>query len=372
MISFHTKIILLFIVINIHSFTRSMDPPSPSSIEISNKNTIRTDGFMIRKLAWSPDGNYFAGAQNSREIPSLIIWDATGKKIDEYLSLFDSINGLAFSPDSKNLAATGYSYSYDLQSYYNPHFLKIIARATGTLKLCSKQYKYITCFSYNNDGTKIAIGTEEAKSNFLDKRARNVTIIDSQTGEGTILKRDCSASAVAYSTDGKILAISESKDEASTISLLDITSGTQLKIIYPQIIDSIVFLQFYHDDSSKLISHSRTHCFLWDLKTDRLIHNFNKGDADSTHFTGVALSKNNKTLITTKHRNCEFNILRPKEPYHCITMFDRETGKIIREWSNENVAAMACSPDMKKMAIAYWMYTNMVTLANDEENTKRS
>jgi len=366
MVDLTTKTVLLLIATS-HLITQAMDAPilSTKSInEIIQKNTLRLDlGTEIKKLAWSPNGNYIAGINTNN--PSLKVWDiAAGKELWNDRYLFCHTQSIAFSPDSNHIAAIGYIYNHD--SYrppYNPHYLKIVETTTGKLKLRSDQFKNISCFAYRNDGKQIAMGVEEA--DFFD-HTECLKIIDTQTGKfiDYFLPRKGFISSLAYSHDGTILALCLYEKD-NNIVLIDAVTGILIKLLNQN--DSIHSLQFYHNDISKLISCSKDRCLLWDLWTGTILKDFNKGDSGSTTFEDIALSKDNKKLITGKYRNFIPAGTPPREPYYCVTMFDTETRKVIVEFEKENVDALAYSPDMKKIVLAKWIYTNIITLPSDEE-----
>ncbi len=356
----------LFMIATLHLITQAMDAPivpTKSIDEIIQKNTLRIDlGTVIEKLAWSPDGNYIAGINTNN--PSLIVWDTTGKKLWTDHFLFCHTQSISFSPDSNHIAAIGYVYNHgSYRPPYNPHYLKIV-ETTGKSKLRSNQFKNISCFAYSNDGKQIAMGVEEA--DFFDHK-KCLKIIDTQTGKfiKDYLVPEGFISSLAYSHNGTILALCL-YEKGDNIVLLNAVTGIPIKRLNHEN-ESFHSLQFYHNDASKIISCSKNHCLLWDLLTGTIIKDFNKGDHGSTTFKSIALSKDNKKLITGKYKNFIPSGTRPREPYYCVTMFNTETGKVIIDFEKDSVNALAYSPDMKKIVLAKWLYTNIITLPSDEE-----
>lgn len=356
----------LLLIATTHLITQAMDAPAAqtkSIHEIIQKNTVRLDlGTEIKKLAWSPDGNYIAGININN--PSLIVWDAAGKKLWTDRFLFSHTQSITFSPDSNHIAAIGYVYNHDsLRPPYHPHYLKIVETISGNLKLRSDSFKDISCFTYSNDGKKIAMAAEE--TNYFDIKDI-LQIMDTQTGKITEnYFQKGSISSIAYSHDDTILGLGLYQ-KGNNIVLLNAVTCIPIKLLNHEN-ESFHSLQFYHNDISKLISCSKDHCLLWDLRTGTIMKNFNKGDHSGTTFKDIALSKDNKKLITAKRRSFILSGTPPIEPYYCVTMFDTETGAVIVEFEKDDVDALVYSHDMKKIVLAKWLHTNIITLPSNEE-----
>lgn len=360
-IDFNKKLIFLFINLIIHP-SCAMD--APPVFAKSMKLTC-----LIRKVAWSPDGNYIAGSQgNSCEVPHLILWDATGNEIWKK-DQFGITESIGFSPDSKSIVNIEWSYNYSPQTPYNPHYLNIYDTKDGEFKWRSNAFNHIACFAYNHDSKKIAMAVEESIWPFNIEN--NVKIIDTQTKTITTFTDNCCASSLAYSPDGKILAASILlEDKISAIILFDsITHGKLQTIKYledpnPFFIHS---LQFYHNDASKIISLSRERCIVLDLKTG-FWKDFNKRNNNFAILKNINLSADNKKLIIAKRRNIEPSEISAPTSKTFITVLNTETGEVIADFENiKSVEAIACSPDMKKIALVEFLYTNIVTLPDEKK-----
>jgi WD40 repeat protein/serine/threonine protein kinase len=71
--------------------------------------TLRGHATTVQKVACSPDGRMIASASgvwNNRDPGQVIVWDAhTGEQLQSFAAKSGAFHGLAFSPDSKRLAA---------------------------------------------------------------------------------------------------------------------------------------------------------------------------------------------------------------------------------------------------------------------------
>jgi WD40 repeat protein len=354
----------LLLITTAHYITQTMDAPiaqKKSLHEMIKESAIALDSLNIRKLAWSPDGNYIAGIQTCRPIHSVDVCNPTGKKLFVHEYLFDSIDSIAFSPDSTKIAVTGFIQEPAF------HGLKIIEVSDKRL-FCSDNFKDTPCFAYNNTGTRIALAGKQANWPFESENV--LQIIDTQTGKVIKQLEEGPIFALAYSPSGNLLAMSCWRDGNSWIDFLNTQQYWPMGSLNhgTETIDS---LQFYHN-ASKIISCSRTRCLLWDLNTSQILRQFTKGfDSDPhaeesyLHFTDIALSKDDKKLIAAQSG------IEPlsQGPYYFVTIFNTEagTGEITAEFEKKRVKAIACSPDMKKIAVAKWLYTHIITLPSDEE-----
>jgi WD40 repeat protein len=173
------------------------DPtPLPAAISAANAASLRqvseidfTPRELVTALAWSPDGETLAVAAGEH----VLFYEAEGLQLQTSVEIDALTSGLAFSPDSRWLAAGSHDGKvriFDLSAGAgNP-------RLANTLEA---HRKGVNCVSFSPDGRELASGGNDAVAR----------IWDVQTGEllGQIIGGTYAVPAIAFSPDGANLAI---------------------------------------------------------------------------------------------------------------------------------------------------------------------
>lgn len=254
--------------------------------------TERNIWSAIHSVAWSPNGKAVAAGTESMDIK---LWDvARGNELLSLDVKTNPVKSIAFSPDGKTLAAglsCGFVMLWDMTSgqqllsihahkdridsiTFPPDGKQLASTGSGELKLWSpisgkelanfSQVKAY-CLSFDPSGRTLAIGSENAvklleaqsgkelmtldahadsvndiscradgKNIAVAQRKQSVRIwsLDASSAAKTISTADAIADSVAYSKDGKTLAVQERGRDGEkytfAIRLIDIDSRKEL------------------------------------------------------------------------------------------------------------------------------------------------
>ncbi len=164
------------------------------------------DGHVagVSAVVCSPDGQLIASAGADGE---LRLWEAaTGKDVRRWRGPHQGELKLAFSPDGKTLAAGGGADGVRLWTVAS-------GKETGHL---AAEGDLVLCLAYAPDGKRLAVGYRQGGVRVWDPAGGKVA---------QQLKYDGGVHALAYSTDGKLLAGAGS----GKIALWDPADGQQLR-----------------------------------------------------------------------------------------------------------------------------------------------
>jgi WD40 repeat protein len=181
------------------------------------------DGFGVGGLIFSPDGRRLAGVMSTGDLEAktsnneVKVWDAgTGNELfasRKVLTLLGGVGALTFSPDGHRLAA--FIYTDALKSAGQVEVWSIAA-AGEPLTVTGGHLFWNLAFS--TDGKRLAIPQ-------VGKRATAVVIRDTATGKElrTLLVGPHNAGRLAFSPDGKNLAVA-----ATTMNVM--AASTEIKV----------------------------------------------------------------------------------------------------------------------------------------------
>jgi WD40 repeat protein len=243
----------------------------------------------VWNLAFSPDGKTLASS-GVGDFDYSKLWDVfTGQPL-RTLKIAGSGAALTFSPDGKTLAVGG-----DLMDVASGEVSGLDGSPSGRVV-------------YRPDGKILAIANGGL-----------ITLWDVSTKK---LLKTLSGIAIAFSPDGKTLAIATTDDR---IKLLDASANNELKTISDADSRDVAF-----SPDGKTLFGSKMTTRLWDVSTGQLLRTLPGG-------TSVALSPDGKTLAVV-HFGRE------------IKLWDTSTGQVLRTIPGTTNFHLAFSPDGKTLA----------------------
>jgi WD40 repeat protein len=310
-------------------------------------------------VTFSPDGRTLITGGNDRAVK---FWDLTREPPFILQQDGGYVSGLAFSPDSKQLAmAGGFSAAGpgrgakvgQIWDVADSHHLRLS-------RLLKGHNEWLTCVAYRSDGTQIATADRAGVLRVWDAASgKNVLTIEGRKGE---------LASVAFSPDGKSLAAG---DAGGLVSLWDAHTGRQIQIFkgHEGRINQVVFSR----DGSMVASASddRT-ARLWDSATGRILYTMRGHDAA---VRGVALDSRGQ-LLATCGSDGSINLveLRPWEPSQSASADAQPTFRALRGHTAA-VTAISLSNDDSRLAsisddgtLRIWdVATGQVTLTLDPD-----
>ncbi len=248
-------------------------------------------GVFFSSVAFSPDGKTLASASGDKTVR---LWNvATGKNFAALEGHQDAVRRVAFSPDGKTLASITFSFG----------LTTLGKTADKTVKLWNAETRRnIETFSgdgflslaFSPDGTRLA-------ASCLD---RTIRLWDVKTGvnTGTLPVRDRPyVESVAFSPDGKTLAAAGcwNEDTPSRLHdvktlLLDVKTGKTVRVLPGD--DAVQTVAFSPDGKILALATINYRIELWDVATAHRIAVWHGGPA-------VAFSPDGKTLAASGYED---------------------------------------------------------------------
>lgn len=157
-------------------------------VATGKKLNSRAGNGNPKAIAFAPDGKTIASASWEGTRGAIALWDvATWKVRQAFSDVHDSIVGLAFSPDGKTLASTGGAT------------VTLWNASSGQVVRQLPQEELVRAVAYSSDGKMLAVG-----------KGHGDVVLDALTGKQLMLFDEPSAVgdpvSVAFSPDGKLLA----------------------------------------------------------------------------------------------------------------------------------------------------------------------
>lgn len=310
----------------------SLPKPADGADEVPPMRSLIGHIGYVGSVAFSPDGKLLASAGTSGYI---IVWDtALWKKVHTIKPGNHQCNGVAFSPDSKRLAAIT----------FDDEAIKVYSMETGGLIRTMKDV-LPWVVAYSPDGKTIATG-----SGHRDKGI--VKLWDANSGElkHTLEGHLDQVTALAFSPDSKTLAsvntINTSEGE-NHVRLWELETGKQKQALAN---GGQAYTVAFSPDGKWLASDGRmgmspdSVITVWDAATGAIRRTFNE------HLIGggkIAFSYDSKTLAHG-HMDDQYQ--------GRITLWDVESGAVTRSWTvvsdyvQTYFQSLSFSPDGKLLA----------------------
>jgi WD40 repeat protein len=257
----------------------------------------------LQGLALSPDGKLVASASQRNKARMIFLWEVkTGK---ELLTL--PVTGsccFGFSPDGKSLVSA------------DAEFLRFWEVATGQDRKLAMHEKGLTCLAFSDDGQLLALGGAPGTIWFWEA-ARPTEVRKLQGDQGW-------THSLALSPTGQVLASAGERG----LRLLDVATGKELPPLQnrPESASSVAF-----SPDGKILAAAAPVIRLWDLTTRKELH---PREAHQLWINSLAFSPDGKTIATAG-------------PDRTIRFWDAVTGKPLRVLSGpaDNIDSVAFCPD---------------------------
>ena len=314
----------------------------------------------INDIAYAPDGTQLAVAT------SIGIWlydTSTDTELNLLSEVPDYVQAIAFSPDGRTLASSGYSANY---------VIRLWDTDTGKLRNTIDGYEEILDLTFSPDGTMLAgnggwpdfpirlwsvatrqlhrtllgftrstsalLFSEDGKTLISGSIDNSIRLWDVHTGELERLldgHRD-DVNSVVLSPDGKMLA---SGGDDGTVRFWNVRTGAMLAVFeedskFPEGINAVAF----SPDGTTLASTTADQIWLWDISMRQVIRIL---EGHTTDITTIAFSPDGRTIASAGWD-------------WTLRLWDASTGKLRRTFGEHTSPAntVAFSPDGKTIASA--------------------
>ena len=348
------------------------------------KNTLRARYGLAWHIAFSSDGRTIAsGAYNV-----LRLWDAVTGELKHTMTgeRFGDVESLAFSPDGRILASGHWSASAGHSTGSTK--IRLWDAATGELQTTLTDFRGLpTSLCFNRDGRTLAsglyywhiAGEQSGTINLWDVETWELKLELSRYVPGA--RNSAGVLSIAYSPDGRMLAsgttdIHGRKGEDGTVHLWDAVTGTHIRTLKSHAwrVRSIAFSR---DGRTLAIASSGNRLSLWDVATGT---QKSEVEGRTVGVSRVAFSRDGRTIAggswdntirlwdseTGSHKytlkghtnsitNLVFspvgNTLASGSKDTTIRLWNADTGVHKRTLENvSNVPSMAFSPDGRRLA----------------------
>jgi WD40 repeat protein/serine/threonine protein kinase/tetratricopeptide (TPR) repeat protein len=265
--------------------TASMKPSRIGIWDAHTGRNIRTfEGHTadLECVAFSPDGRRLASCGWDQKIK---VWDIDGGKevftIDRQAELV--LYHVRFSPDGRFLASTGCDGSVHLWHSGNGALARTFRGHTGL----------VTSLAFSEDGERLA-------SVGYDHQVKVWDVVTDQQAQR--YETGCFASALVFSPDGKLVAISDGSiwgQPAKTVNIFDGRTGLPVRKLvgHSGRATSVAFSPQREPGRALLASGSTDRTVkLWDAATGRLLHTLKGHDGE---VTGVAFLPDGRQVASS-------------------------------------------------------------------------
>ena len=277
----------------------------------------------INDIAYAPDGTQLAVAT------SIGVWfydTATDTELNFLSGEPDYVQTIAFSPDSRTLASSGYSQN---------HVIRLWDTDTGELRDTLDGYEEILALTFSPDGTMLA---SSGGSPHYPIRLWSVA---NRRLQDTLFGHTDWTFALLFSADGKTL-VSGSQDR--TIRLWDVRTG-ELKCILEEHRDDVNSVVLSPDGKILASGSDDGTIQLWDMHTGEMLAILEGPAKFPEGINAIAFSPDGKTLASATAEQ--------------IQLWDTHTKQLrgVLEGHARDVTDIVFSPDGRTIASASWDWT---------------
>jgi dipeptidyl aminopeptidase/acylaminoacyl peptidase len=311
--------------------------PGPTAVRASHP--AEND---VESLAFSPDSRWLAAANYDSSVE---LWDTARRTLSQHLIGARGVNAVAWAPDGRRLAA-GYGDGQVL--LWDPASGRVISRLAGASAA-------VFAVAFAPDGQTLAAGSADHTVRLWD--------VASGTLRGTLIGHTDSVSTVSWAPDGRRLA-SGSADQ--TVRLWDVASGQEVRNLGAQGGD--VLSVAFRPDGQSLVATGDGDGFagrLWNLRTGQIASVFNYWGSRAG-MGPLALAPGGGLMLTAGGRR--------------VQLWDLPSGLPVKNWQwpdddHSTIRSVAFAPDgttiaagllAREPAVRFW---NLGTLPGAERNT---
>jgi WD40 repeat protein len=287
----------------------------------------------INRLALSPDGTWIAVASSEPEtfnFDLLTVWnEQTGKILFESKAHEPDVAGIAFSPDSKEVATGG-----------SDQTIKLWDVSRGTLRLSIPiEDGFIWDIAYHPNGESLAAVGSTGMVRFYDRTTGKV-LASWDAGLGEL-------SAVAFSPDGSRLAVVS--NQGNDAKLWDVATRKELLVLKGHT-DINWGVEFSPDGTRVITSGSDGTARIWDAVTGRLL---------------LTLSGHTSTVVKARF-SPDGKWIATAGKDGTTRLWEAATGKELLSLESVSTNDVGFTPDGKRLVIGDAVNIRMAALTIDE------
>jgi WD40 repeat protein len=212
---------------------------------------LRGHGRAIRCLAITSDGKLLASAAGNDEEPAeLLIWEINSGRLMQALSgHLVNVTALAFSPDDKSLASAGRDGT-----------IKVWDVETGKQQLHhNASAKPALTLAFSGDGRRLAVGGTRQETGFID-----LLEASRWTLERTLILPE-SVTCLAINREGSLIACA---GKAGQVRLVEVATS-ETRSVLAMGMKGVAQVAFSSDGHTLAVAGTGSGVKLWDVSTDQ-------------------------------------------------------------------------------------------------------